>query len=196
MTASVPGWHHRSYCHRALIASAAPPAQIRLPRRGMERLDLLLLAIEALDLHGSEAMVWSCQQLELKESFPDRVALWKSRCRNPLRRASRRGELSLGERQGLIELACMLSERLYPMLRQLLSSNEPEELNRQRWGLFRDRYNELVRERMNGRRGAIRQLLDPEQGEELRRDMVLTLAFCAGPGGVQRLEASLLDGSR
>ena len=90
----------------------------------------------------------------------------------------------------------MLSERLYPMLRQLLSSNEPEELNRQRWGLFRDRYNELVRERMNGRRGAIRQLLDPEQGEELRRDMVLTLAFCAGPGGVQRLEASLLDGSR
>ncbi len=162
----------------------------------MERLDLLLLAIEALDLHGSEAMVWSCQQLELQESFPDRVALWKSRCRNPLRRASRRGELSTGERQGLIELVCMLSERLYPMLRQLLSSNEPEEINRQRWGLFRERYNELVRERMNGRRGAIRQLLDPDQGEELRRDMVLTLAFCAGPGGVQRLEASLLDGSR
>jgi hypothetical protein len=54
----------------------------------------------------------------------------------------------------------------------------------------------LVRERMNGRRGAIRQLLDPAQGDQLRRDMVLTLAFCAGPGGVQRLEASLLDGSR
>jgi hypothetical protein len=179
-----------------LIASAAPPAPIRLPRRGLERLDLLLLAIEALDLHGSEAMVWSCQQLQLQESFPDRVALWKSRCRNPLRRASRRGELSLGERQGLIELVCMLSERLYPMLRQLLSSTEPEEINTQRWALFRERYNDLVRERMNGRRGAIRQLLDPAQGDQLRRDMVLTLAFCAGPGGVQRLEASLLDGSR
>ena len=62
-----------------------------MPRRGMERLDLLLLAIEALDLHGSEAMVWSCEQLQLQEAFPDRVALWKSRCRNPLRRASRRG---------------------------------------------------------------------------------------------------------
>jgi hypothetical protein len=55
----------------------------------MERLDLLLLAIEALDLHGSEAMVWSCEQLQLQEAFPDRVALWKSRCRNPLRQPPR-----------------------------------------------------------------------------------------------------------
>ena len=162
----------------------------------MERLDLLLLAIEALDLHGSEAMVWSCQQLNLEHEFPNRVALWKSRCRNPLRLASRRGELSLAERQGMVTMVCMLADRLYPMLRQLLSSAEPPELNRQRWDLFKERYNDLVRARMNGRRGAIRQLLDPEQGEQLRREMVLTLAFCAGRGGVQRLEASLLDGSR
>ena len=167
-----------------------------MPRRGMERLDLLLLAIEALDLHGSEAMVWSCEQLQLQEAFPDRVALWKSRCRNPLRRASRRGELNAAGQKGLVELVCSLADRLYPMLRQLLSSSEPAELNAQRWGLFRDRYNDLVEARMNGRRGAIRQLLDPADGEALRQELVLTLAFCCGPGGVQRLEASLLDGSR
>ena len=167
-----------------------------MPRRGMERLDLLLLAIEALDLHGSEAMVWSCEHLQLQEAFPDRVALWKSRCRKPLRRASRRGELNAAEQRGLVELVCSLADRLYPMLRQLLSSSEPAELNAQRWGLFRERYNDLVEGRMNGRRGAIRQLLDPADGEALRQELVLTLALCCGPGGVQRLEASLLDGSR
>ena len=31
---------------------------LRLPRRGIERLDLLLLSVEALDLNGGEAMVW------------------------------------------------------------------------------------------------------------------------------------------
>ena len=62
--------------------------------------------------------------------------------------------------------------------------------------MFRDRYNDLVEGRMNGRRGAIRQLLDPADGEALRQELVLTLALCCGPGGVQRLEASLLDGSR
>ena len=37
------------------------PAQsgVRLGRRGVERLDLLLLTIEALDLNGGEAMLWS-----------------------------------------------------------------------------------------------------------------------------------------
>ncbi len=161
----------------------------------LERLDLLLLAIEALDLHGSEAMVWSCEQLQLQEAFPDRVALWKSRCRDPLRRASRRGELNAAEQRGLVELVCSLADRLYPMLRQLLSSSEPAELNAQRWGLFRERYNDLVEGRMNGRR-AIRQLLDQPMARALRQELVLTLALCCGPGGVQRLEASLLDGSR
>ena len=196
VTAQGLSWHHLSHRPRSLIATAAPATTCRMPRRGMERLDLLLLAIEALDLHGSEAMVWSCEQLQLQEAFPDRVALWKSRCRNPLRRASRRGELNAAEQKGLVELVCSLADRLYPMLRQLLSSSEPAELNAQRWGLFRDRYNDLVEARMNGRRGAIRQLLDPADGEALRQELVLTLAFCCGPGGVQRLEASLLDGSR
>ena len=94
VTAQGLNWHHLSHCSQSLIATAAPATTSRMPRRGMERLDLLLLAIEALDLHGSEAMVWSCEQLQLQEAFPDRVALWKSRCRNPLRRASRRGELN------------------------------------------------------------------------------------------------------
>ena len=116
VTAQGLSWHHLSHRPRSLIATAAPATNSRMPRRGMERLDLLLLAIEALDLHGSEAMVWSCEQLQLQEAFPDRVALWKSRCRNPLRRASRRGELNAVEQKGLVELVCSLADRLYPCL--------------------------------------------------------------------------------
>ena len=196
MTAALPCCHHRSHRPRPLTDSPAPPPSKPLPRRGLERLDLLLLAIEALDLHGSEAMLWSCEQLGLSEAFPDRVALWKSRCRNPLRRASRRGELSTQEQQGLVMLVCNLAQRLYPMLRQLLSSSEPEQINRQRWELFNGRYRELIQERMNDKRGAIRLLIDGSEAESLRRQVVQTLLFCAGPGGLQRLEASLMDGSR
>jgi hypothetical protein len=196
VTASRHCCHHRSHCPLPLSVSTPPEVEVALPRHGMERLDLLLLAIEALDLHGSEAMQWSCDQLQLREPFPDRVALWKSRCRNPLRRASRRGNLSSEECRGLIELVCSLANRLYPMLRQLLSTSEPEQISQQRWQLFRDRYNDLIQSRMNDRRGAIRQLLDPETGERLRRDLVRTLALCSSSGGVQRLQASLMDGTR
>jgi hypothetical protein len=162
----------------------------------MERLDLLLLAIEALDLHGSEAMLWSCEQLDLQEAFPNRVALWKSRCRNPLRRTSSRGEWNLKEQDGLIKLVCSLSQRLYPMLRQLLCSSEPDELTAQRWALFQERYNDLISERMNLKRGAVRQLLDEKCGAQRRLEVIQTLALCAGLGGMQRLGASLMDGGK
>ena len=46
---------------------------------------------------------------------------------------------------------------------------------------------------MNLRRGAIQRLLDGEQARHLQRQLVLTLALAAGPGGVDRLRASLLD---
>ena len=44
-------------------APSAPTDGARLSRRGVERLDLLLLTIEALDLNGGEAMVWTSQQM-------------------------------------------------------------------------------------------------------------------------------------
>ena len=64
-------------------APSAPTDGARLSRRGVERLDLLLLTIEALDLNGGEAMVWTSQQMGLQAQFPNRVELWKRRCHNP-----------------------------------------------------------------------------------------------------------------
>ena len=164
-----------------------------LGRRALERLDLLLLTVEALDLNGGEAMLWATRQLGFESIFPNRVELWKRRCHNPLRRSTRRGQLSAVETEALIRILCVMADRLYPMLHQLLSSREPEPLTRERWTLVDQRLRDLIEERMNPRRGAIQRLLGVEPGAAIQRQLILTLALASGPGGVDRLRASLLD---
>ena len=177
----------------AAAGEATPTPSIVLNRRGLERLDFLLLTVEALDLNGGEAMLWMTKQLGYAALFPNRVELWKRRCSNPLRRNTRRASLKPEETDALIRILTALSERLYPMLRTLLSSAEPPDLNAQRWELFRSRLRELVLERLNPRRGGVQRLLDPEQGPALSRELVQVMALCAGEGGFERLRASLLD---
>lgn len=172
------------------VAAADPPP---LPRRGIERLDLLLLAAEALDLNGGEVLVLLCEQMGFSQLFPNRVELWKRRCHNPLRRVCRRGELAPVESDALIRLTCAMGERLYPMVRALLSSGEPEAITQQRWSLFHQRLADLVRERMNPRRSGVQRWLDPAAHGAMGRPLVLSLALAAGSGGFERLRASLMD---
>lgn len=167
----------------------APP----LSRRGLERLDLLLLSAEALDFNGGEALVWMSEQLGFSGLFPNRVELWKRRCHNPLRRATRRGQLDPQETDALLRILCALAERLYPLLRALLATNEPEAVRQRRWQLFEERLASLVRERMNARRVGVQTLLDPERGARQRRQLIQSLALAAGVGGFERLRASLHD---
>ena len=174
-------------------ASSVTESETRLSRRGIERLDLLLLTIEALDLNGGEAMLWTSQQMGMQTQFPNRVELWKRRCHNPLRRTTRREPMAPVDAESLICLVCAMAERLYPMLHQLLSSREPNQLTQQRWNLLDERLRDLVEERMNPRRGAVTRLLDPALSADIQRQLVGTLALVAGPGGIDRLRATLLD---
>lgn len=171
-------------------AASAPP---KLPRRGLERLDLLLLCVEALDLNGGEGLVWMSEQMGYSGLFPNRVELWKRRCHNPLRRTTRRGELEPAETDALIRLLCALADRLYPLVRALLATAEPESIRQQRWDLFQARLSELVRERMNLRRVSVQTLLHPQRGSTQRRHLIQTLSLAAGTGGFERLRASLCD---
>ncbi|NDC15782.1 MAG: DUF3038 domain-containing protein [Synechococcaceae bacterium WB9_2_170] len=174
-------------------APFASPSPAQLPRRGVERLDLLLLSVEALDLNGGEAMVWMSEQMGFSDRFPNRVALWKSRCHNPLRRTTRRGNLPAAESDALIRILCALADRLYPVLRGLLSKAEAPELLAQRWILFHGRLADLVKERMNPRRGGVQKLLNPETCVVESHRLVQALALGSGAGGFERLKASLLD---
>ena len=164
-----------------------------LNRRGLERLDLLLLMVEALDFNGGEAMLRATRQFGYDDLFPNRVELWKRRCTNPLRRSTRRTPLSGVEIEALIRIVCAMADRLYPKLHQLLSTREPVELTQQRWALVDQRVRDLIAERMNLRRGAVQRLLNSESSQPLQRQMVVTLALAAGAGGMNRLRASLQD---
>ena len=176
-----------------LSDQSPPSSKTVLGRRGLERLDLLLLVVEALDLNGSQGMLWTSNKLGLQAQFPNHVELWKSRCHNPLRKANRRGPIDSTESEALILLICSMAERLYPSLRQLISSNEPSKQQQDRWNMFFERLLDLIGERFNNRRGAVQKLLNLESTDALIRQLIVTLAFSAGAGGVDRLRAYLLD---
>ena len=89
-------------------------------RRAKTQIDLLLLAIEALDLGGAEAMLASAKELGLDEVVRGRVNLWLLRSSNPLRRFSQRQPMSLEEGKALVLITCFLARRLTVLIRQLL----------------------------------------------------------------------------
>lgn len=153
----------------------------------------MLLCAEALDLNGAEAMLWLGQDLGLGDRLGSRVDLWKRRCHNPLRRHVRRGSLEPETSDALIRILCSQADRLYPLLRALLSSAEPPAVSQQRWSLFEERLGELLRERMNLRRVAVQRLLEADGGAGQRRQLIRAMALAAGTGGFDRLKASLMD---
>ena len=166
-----------------------------LTRKALERLDLLLLTIESLDLNGSQSLLWTTKDLGLDSQIPNRVELWKRRCLNPLRRTTRRGIMNYLDSEALILIVGSMSDRLYPMLRQLLSTREPESVNKERWDLLNSRFKELINERMNTRRVSVNKLLQSNSITLVCKELIFTLALSSGPGGVDRLRASLMDHS-
>lgn len=175
-----------------MLSSNSSPNQC-LGRRGLEKLDLLILLTESLDLNGSQAMLTISHQIGLKEKFPNLVEIWKYRCHNPLRKVSRKGLLKYEDTQALIQLLCAMSERIHPICRQLLSSKEPVTLTKMRWESLNKRFKDLIIERMNIRRGSIKKIIDDENFPEMSRNLVRILLFCSGQGGLNRLRSFLLE---
>jgi hypothetical protein len=101
--------------------------------------------------------------------------------------------LAAADGDALIRILCALADRLYPVLRGLLSQAEAPEVLVQRWALFQSRLSELVKERMNPRRGGVQKYLNPETCVAECRLLVQSLALASGAGGFERLKASLLD---
>ena len=90
----------------------------------------------------------------------------------------------------MVELISSMSEHLYPLIRQLLSSKEPKSLSNERWFLFSTRLKSLIRERMNIQRSYIASLLSNDNNAFFRNLLVI-LSLSCGKGGANRLKASL-----
>ncbi|MBE9030814.1 DUF3038 domain-containing protein [filamentous cyanobacterium LEGE 11480] len=169
------------------------------PRRTRSQLDLLLLAIEALDLTGSEAILAVSQELDLQSVIRHRVALWRLRSTNPMRRLSQRQPMNLSEAKALTVIICNLARRLTVILRQLvlaqrqMAQGEDSAIQVLQLQDYLDRYRALFRARMNQRRTM--SLYDSDEAlNTLALEQLTRLLFCTGTSGLQRLWISLFDG--
>jgi len=170
------------------------------PRRTRLQIDLMLLAIEALELGGSEAILAFAQELDLKGIIKDRVNLWRIRASNPLRRAYIRRPLSILEAKALVIITCYIARRLTVVIRQLLTIYQqmyekqiPLEQNL-RLGNYLERFRTHFKSRMNSRRSGILGLNCDEKIDDLAIDLLGKLLFCTGTAGMQRFWISLFDG--
>ena len=184
-----------------LAAFAPLPTPVReCPRRVRQRLDLLLLAIECLDLGGPEAIHWISRELGLDSILQGRVQVWQLRSTNPLRRNTRRQPMTLEEGQALATVIATLAQRLAVPLRQALLSLQrlrSQELpvsSDPQLAFYLERFRRHFRARMNPARAAVMALREEEAMEAIALELLQALLFCTGTAGPQRLWAGLFDG--
>ena len=170
------------------------------PRRARIQLDLLLLAIEALDLDGSEAMLVAARELALEGLIKGRVHLWLLRGTNPMRRYSQRRPLQLEEAKALVMVICTLARQLTVLIRQLLIgyqqlSDKQLTLDHHfRLADYLSRFRSHFRARMNPRRAGVISYSTDDKLDELAVELLQQLLLCSGVLGPQRLWISLFDG--
>ncbi|MEL7329402.1 MAG: DUF3038 domain-containing protein [Cyanobacteria bacterium J06559_1] len=185
-----------------LIDQLSTPAGIpkECSRRAKTQIDLLLLAIEALDLGGAEAMLASAKELGLEDVVRGRVNLWLLRSSNPLRRFSQRQPMSLEEGKALVLITCFLARRLTVLIRQLLlgyqqlSDQDLSFDHHFRLSDYLARFRSHFRARMNAKRSGVIAYSTDEKLNELAIELLTKLLFCTGTEGADRLWISLFDG--
>jgi hypothetical protein len=166
-----------------------------------QQIDLILLAIEALELGGSEYMLATARELELQNIIKNRVVLWRLRCSNHWRRSYTRIPLQLDQAKALVIIAGHRAKQLMVLTRQLLvyeqqmrEKNFPLEANF-RISEYLERFRAHFRSRMNPRRTKVALYLSSEQElNELAMYLLAQLLFCTGTTGIQRFWISLFDG--
>lgn len=177
-----------------------PIATEGCPRRTRTQIDLILLALEALNLKGSEDILALSRQLELQGLIKNRVVLWQLRSTNPWRRFSQRRPLTQAEAKALVTIACELARRWTVPIRQLLQ--EYDKLQQAQASIdkspqlsyYLERFRKHFRSRMNPSRSGVIAYKTDEKLNELGMKLLAQLLFCTGTSGAQRLWVSLFDG--
>ena len=155
-----------------------------------KKLDFLILVIETLQINATDSLLLNAKNIGLSDDFSNRVQFWKLRTSNPLRKSYAFSSLTADQIDSLVELISLMAEKLYPLIRQLLSSKESNTLNKQRWFLFSARLKSLIRERMNLQRSYITTLLS-DDNNQFFRELLVILSLSCGKAGAKRLKASL-----
>ncbi|MEH1822756.1 MAG: DUF3038 domain-containing protein [Nostoc sp.] len=161
------------------------------------QLDLILLALETLTGIGSEAMLSAATDLNLESRVPDRVALWRLRQSNPLRKGQGgRKKLDVEEARSLVLIICYLAKQHQELIRRAvglleqMAENNREPHQAALLGDYIDAFCNTYQERM-------------EEDEKISTDLLTNLAlkllvdllFYSAAGGHRRLWLALIDRS-
>ena len=152
-----------------------------------------MLVLETLDLNGIESLYALANKLNLDNILSSKVNIWKLRNNNPMRKSYINNKIELGEFEALVKLTVEMSKFLYPYIRNILQSREDDDGNSVVWQEFKNRYLELLTERLNTKSMKVKKLLDPNTNDELLLKSILTLALCTSERGYKNLKNSLLN---
>jgi hypothetical protein len=175
----------------------SPPVS---PRRARLHVDLMLVALEALEVGGSEVMLAAAKELELDDIVKNRVSLWRLRATNPWRRSHTRRALKIEEAKALVAITCQLSRRLTVNIRQMLLAYrqmQSKQLPLNHHFLlsqYLEKFRAHFRSRMNPRRTMVIAYKEDQKLDELAISLLNQLIFCTGTSGMERLWISLFDG--
>jgi hypothetical protein len=157
-----------------------------------------MLAIEAMNLEGVEALLAAAQELGLEKWIPHRVAFWQLRNTNPLRKQYQRQKLQWEEAKALTGIVCRVAQQLNTAFRFLVMTHQQVlegkietlglQQNQAYLDFYTDRFRELYQARMKNK-------LSDRDSLDLANYLLLQLLFISGSGGEQRLWHSLIDGA-
>lgn len=161
------------------------------------QLDLVLLALEALAGIGSDAMLQAATDLNLESKVPDRVALWRLRQSNPLRKGQGgRKKLDVEEARSLVLIICHLARQHQELIRRAvtlleqMAENNREPHQAALLGDYIDAFSNTYQERMEED-----EAISTDSLAHLALKLLIDLLFYSGPGGHRRLWLALLDRS-
>ncbi|BAY18669.1 hypothetical protein NIES21_45210 [Anabaenopsis circularis NIES-21] len=162
------------------------------------QLDLVLLALESLTGIGSEAMLSAAVNLNLESRVPDRVALWRLRQSNPLRKGQGgRKKLDVEEARSLVLIICYLAKQHQELIRRAvglleqMAENNREPHQAALLGDYIDAFCNTYQERMEEDDQISTELLT-----HLALKLLVDLLFYSAPGGHRRLWLALIDSAK
>ncbi len=136
----------------------------------------------------------------LEKIIPSRVAFWRLRNTNPLRRNYQRSSLDWDELKALIKIVCAIAKQLDSGLRLLISTHQQitegkiEALGLQQNQAFLEGYIDRFRSLYIGRMRSPAPL-NKQEIAELALQQLTRLLICSGTVGEYRLWNSLFDGA-
>lgn len=160
------------------------------------QIDLVLLALEALAGIGSEAMLQAANVLNLESKVSDRVALWRLRQSNPLRKGEGgRKKLDVDEARSLVFISCYLAKQHQELIRRAVSllervaENKSEPHRVALLGDYIDNFSNTYQQRMED------DSISTDVLGQLALKLLVDLLFYSSPNGYRRLWLALIDRS-